>query len=135
VLELLRRKPQISLENALLYNDLQERSSQDSAAWSTRNRRDRVLDVEAGSSDANRSFLDISEYTRKISSRVGAMDGRTHRKALPDEQIILELKAARTLQTACRKNTSQRRSPRAGSGRRRAFEWKQTKGFLCYRMN
>jgi len=75
VLELLASQAAISLENARLYSDLQEREARIRRLVDSNIVGIVFWELEGRIIDANQAFLDIVGYAGKISSRVGC-DGR-----------------------------------------------------------
>src|SRR5882672_6468676 len=100
VLELLASQAAISLENARLYNDLQEREARIRRLVDSNIVGIVIGDVQGRIIEANQAFLDIVEYTREdlVSGRLRwtTLTPADWRDA--DEQAIEELKAAGTVQ-------------------------------------
>ena len=100
VLELLASQAAISLENARLYNDLQEREARIRRLVDSNIIGIVIWDVQGRIIDANQAFLDMVGYGREdlVSGRLRWTELTPAEWRDADEQIIAELKAVGTLQ-------------------------------------
>jgi PAS domain S-box-containing protein len=100
VLELLASQAAISLENARLYSDLQEREARIRRLVDSNIIGVVIWDVQGRIMDANQAFLDIVGYGRDdlVSGRLRWTELTPAEWRDADEQIIGELKAIGTLQ-------------------------------------
>ena len=100
VLELLASQAAISLENARLYSDLQEREARIRRLVDSNIIGVVIWDVQGRIIDANQAFLDIVGYGREdlVSGRLRWTELTPAEWRDADEQIIAELKAVGTLQ-------------------------------------
>jgi len=130
VLELLASQAAISLENALLYNDLQEREAKIRRLVDSNIVGIVFWDVEGRIIDANRAFLDIVGYTQEdlVSGRLRWTELTPAEWRDADEQIIAELKAARTLQPREKEYFRKDGSRVPVLVARALFEWKPDEG-------
>jgi len=130
VLELLASQAAISLENALLYNDLQEREAKIRRLVDSNIVGIVFWDVEGRIIDANRAFLDIVGYTQEdlVSGRLRWTELTPAQWRDADEQIIAELKAARTLQPREKEYFRKDGSRVPVLVARALFEWKPDEG-------
>ncbi len=119
VLELLASQAAISLENARLYNDLQEREARIRRLVDSNIIGIMIWDVQGRIIEANQAFLDMVGYGREdlVSGRLRWTELTPAEWRDADEQAVAELKAAGTAPTPREGVLSQRRQPRAGSGR------------------
>jgi len=99
VLELLASQAAISLENARLYSDLQEREARIRRLVDSNIIGVVIWDVQGRIIDANQAFLDIVGYGREdlVSARLRWTELTPAEWRDADEQIIAELKAVGTL--------------------------------------
>jgi PAS domain S-box-containing protein len=99
VLELLASQAAISLENARLYNDLQEREAKIRRLVDSNIVGIVIWDVQGRIIDANQAFLDMVGYAREdlVSGRLRWTELTPAEWRDADEQIIAELKAVGTL--------------------------------------
>jgi PAS domain S-box-containing protein len=99
VLELLASQAAISLENARLYNDLQEREARIRRLVDSNIVGIMIWDVQGRIIDANEAFLDMLGYSREdlISGRLRWTELTPAEWRGADEQAIPELKAAKTV--------------------------------------
>jgi PAS domain S-box-containing protein len=99
VLELLASQAAISLENARLFNDLQEREAKIRRLVDSNIVGIVFWDVEGRIIDANQAFLDMVGYAREdlVSGRLRWTELTPAEWRDADEQIIAELKAVGTL--------------------------------------
>src|SRR5258705_7307870 len=100
VLELLASQAAISLENARLYNDLQEREARIRRLVDSNIVGIVFWDVQGRIIDANQAFLDIVGYAQEelVSGRLLWTELTPAEWRDADEQVIAELKAVGTLQ-------------------------------------
>ncbi len=100
VLELLASQAAISLENARLYNDLQEREAKIRRLVDSNIVGIVIWDLQGRIIDANQAFLDMVGYGREdlVSGRLRWTELTPAEWRGADEQIIAELKAVGTLQ-------------------------------------
>jgi PAS domain S-box-containing protein len=100
VLELLASQAAISLENARLYNDLQEREARIRRLVDSNIIGILIWDFQGRIVDANEAFLDIVGYAREdlVSGRLRWTELTPAEWREADEQAIAELKAAGTVQ-------------------------------------
>jgi PAS domain S-box-containing protein len=100
VLELLASQAAISLENARLYNDLQEREARIRRLVDSNIIGILIWDFRGRIIDANEAFLDIVGYAREdlVSGRLRWTELTPAEWRDADEQAIAELKAAGTVQ-------------------------------------
>jgi PAS domain S-box-containing protein len=130
VLELLASQAAISLENARLYSDLQEREARIRRLVDSNIIGVVIWDVQGRIIDANQAFLDIVGYGREdlVSGRLRWTELTPTEWRDADDQAIAELKAAGTAQPRekeyFRKNGS--RVPVLIA--RALFEWKRDEG-------
>src|SRR5467141_1292334 len=130
VLELLASQAAISLENARLYSDLQEREARIRRLVDSNIIGVVIWDVQGRIIDANQAFLDMVGYGREdlVSGRLRWTELTPAEWRDAEEQIIAELKAVGTLQPRekeyLRKDGS--RVPVLVAGA--LFEWKPDEG-------
>ena len=100
VLELLASQAAISLENARLYNDLQEREARIRRLVDSNIIGIVIWDLQGRIIEANQAFLDIVGYAREdlVSGRLRWTELTPAEWRDADEQVIAELKAAGTVQ-------------------------------------
>jgi PAS domain S-box-containing protein len=100
VLELLASQAAISLENARLYNDLQEREARIRRLVDSNIIGILIWDVQGRIIEANQAFLDIVGYAREdlVSGRLRWTELTPAEWRYTDDQAIAELKAAGTVQ-------------------------------------
>ena len=124
----------ISLENARLYSDLQEREAKIRRLVESNIIGVVIWEFEGRIIEANEAFLDMVGYAREdlVSGRLRWTDLTPPEWRDADEQIIAELKAVGTLQ-ACEKEYFRKDGSRVPVLVARAlFEWKPDEGrFLC----
>jgi PAS domain S-box-containing protein len=132
VLELLASQAAISLENARLYNDLQEREARIRRLVDSNIVGIVFWDVEGRIIDANQAFLDIIGYAQEdlVSGRLRWTELTPAEWRDADDQIIAELKAAGSRSLPPREKEYFRKD----GGRvpvliaRALFEWKPDEG-------
>jgi len=130
VLELLASQAAISLENARLYNDLQEREARIRRLVDSNIVGIVFWDVQGRIIDANQAFLDIVGYAQEdlVSRRLRWAELTPAEWRDTDEQIIAELKATGTVQP-CEKEYFRKDGSRVPVLVARAlFEWKPDEG-------
>jgi PAS domain S-box-containing protein len=100
VLELLASQAAISLENARLYNDLQEREARIRHLVDSNIVGIVIWDVQGRITDANQAFLDLVGYAQEdlISGRLRWRELTPAEWRDADDQALAELKAAGTVQ-------------------------------------
>jgi PAS domain S-box-containing protein len=100
VLELLASQAAISLENARLYNDLQEREARIRRLVDSNIVGIMIWDFQGRIIEANQAFLDIVGYAREdlVSGRLQWRELTPHEWRDADEQVVAELKADGTVQ-------------------------------------
>jgi PAS domain S-box-containing protein len=100
VLELLASQAAISLENARLYSDLQEREARIRRLVDSNIIGIIIWDIEGRIIEANQAFLDMLGYSREdlISGRLQRTELTPAQWRDADDQAIAELKAAGTVQ-------------------------------------
>jgi PAS domain S-box-containing protein len=100
VLELLASQAAISLENARLYSDLQEREARIRRLVDSNIIGIMIWDVQGRIIDANQAFLDIVGYAREdlVSGRLRWTELTPAEWHDADDQIIRELKTTGTVQ-------------------------------------
>jgi PAS domain S-box-containing protein len=130
VLELLASQAAISLENARLYSDLQEREARIRRLVDSNIIGVVIWDVQGRIIDANQAFLDMVGYGREdlVSGRLRWTELTPAEWRDADAQIIAELKAVGTLQP--REKEYLRKDGRRVSVlvARALFEWKRDEG-------
>jgi PAS domain S-box-containing protein len=130
VLELLASQAAISLENARLYYDLQEREARIRRLVDSNIVGIVFWDVQGRIIDANQAFLDIVGYAQEdlVSRRLRLTELTPAEWRDTDEQIIAELKATGTVQP-CEKEYFRKDGSRVPVLVARAlFEWKPDEG-------
>src|SRR5258707_10442688 len=130
VLELLASQAAISLENARLYYDLQERQARIRRLVDSNIVGIVFWDVQGRIIDANQAFLDIVGYAQEdlVSRRLRWAELTPAEWRDADEQIIAELKATGTVQP-CEKEYFRKDGSRVPVLVARAlFEWKPDEG-------
>jgi len=130
VLELLASQAAISLENARLYYDLQEREARIRRLVDSNIVGIVFWDVQGRIIDANQAFLDIVGYAQEdlVSRRLRWAELTPAEWRDTDEQIIAELKATGTVQP-CEKEYFRKDGSRVPVLVARAlFEWKPDEG-------
>jgi len=130
VLELLASQAAISLENARLYNDLQEREARIRRLVDSNIVGIVFWDVQGRIIDANQAFLDIVGYAQEdlVSGRLRWTDLTPAEWRGADEQIIAELKAVGTLQPREKEYFRKDGSRVPVLVARALFEWKPDEG-------
>jgi PAS domain S-box-containing protein len=130
VLELLASQAAISLENARLYNDLQEREAKIRRLVDSNIVGIVIWDVQGRIIDANQAFLDMVGYAREdlVSGRLRWTELTPAEWRDADEQIIAELKAVGTLQPREKEYLRKDRSRVPVLVARALFEWKPDEG-------
>jgi PAS domain S-box-containing protein len=130
VLELLASQAAISLENARLYNDLQEREARIRRLVDSNIVGIVFWDVQGRIIDANQAFLDIVGYAQEdlVSGRLRWTELTPAEWRDADEQIIAELKAVRTLQPREKEYFRKDGSRVPVLVARALFEWKPDEG-------
>jgi PAS domain S-box-containing protein len=130
VLEMLASQAAISLENARLYNDLQEREARIRRLVDSNIVGIVFWDVEGRIIDANQAFLDIVGYAQEdlVSGRLRWTELTPAEWRDADEQIIAELKTARTLQPREKEYFRKDGSRVPVLVARALFEWKPDEG-------
>ena len=130
VLELLASQAAISLENARLYSDLQEREARIRRLVDSNIIGVVIWDVQGRIIDANQAFLDMVGYGRE-----DLVSGRLRWKELTpaewrdaDEQMIAELKEVGTLQPREKEYLRKDASRVPVLVARALFEWKPEEG-------
>jgi PAS domain S-box-containing protein len=130
VLELLASQAAISLENARLYSDLQEREARIRRLVDSNIIGVVIWDVQGRIIDANQAFLDMVGYGREdlVSGRLRWTELTPAEWRGPDEQIIAELKAVGTLQPREKEYLRKDGSRVPVLVARALFEWKPDEG-------
>ena len=130
VLELLASQAAISLENARLYNDLQEREARIRRLVDSNIVGIVIWDIEGRIIDANQAFLDMVGYAREdlVSGRLRWTELTPAEWHDTDEQIIAELKAVGTLQPREKEYFRKDGSRVPVLVARALFEWKPDEG-------
>jgi PAS domain S-box-containing protein len=130
VLELLASQAAISLENARLYSDLQEREARIRRLVDSNIIGVVIWDVQGRIIDANQAFLDIVGYAREdlVSGRLRWPELTPAEWRDADEQIIAELKAVGTLQPREKEYFRKDGSRVPVLVARALFEWKPDEG-------
>jgi PAS domain S-box-containing protein len=130
VLELLASQAAISLENARLYGDLQEREARIRRLVDSNIIGVLIWDVQGRIIDANQAFLDMVGYGREdlVSGRLRWTELTPAEWRGPDEQIIAELKAVGTLQPREKEYLRKDGSRVPVLVARALFEWKPDEG-------
>jgi PAS domain S-box-containing protein len=130
VLKLLASQAAISLENARLYNDLQEREAKIRRLVDSNIVGIVFWDVQGQIIDANQAFLDMVGYAQEdlVSGRLQWTELTPTEWRDADEQIIAELKAVRTLQPREKEYFRKDGSRVAVLVARALFEWKPDEG-------
>jgi PAS domain S-box-containing protein len=130
VLELLASQAAISLENARLYSDLQEREARIRRLVDSNIIGVVIWDVQGGIIDANQAFLDMVGYGREdlVSGRLRWTELTPAEWRDADERIIAELKAAGTLQPREKEYLRKDGSRVPVLVARALFEWKPDEG-------
>jgi PAS domain S-box-containing protein len=130
VLELLASQAAISLENARLYNDLQEREARIRRLVDSNIVGIVFWDVQGRIIDANQAFLDIVGYGQEdlVSGRLRWTELTPAEWRDADEQIIAELKAVRTLRPREKEYIRKDGSRVPVLVARALFEWKPDEG-------
>ena len=130
VLELLASQAAISLENARLYNDLQEREARIRRLVDSNIVGIVIWDIEGRIMDANQAFLDMVGYAREdlVSGRLRWTELTPAEWHDADEQIIAELKASGTLQPREKEYVRKDGSRVPVLVARALFEWKPDEG-------
>jgi PAS domain S-box-containing protein len=130
VLKLLASQAAISLENARLYNDLQEREARIRRLVDSNIVGIVFWDVQGRIIDANQAFLDIVGYAQEdlVSGRLRWTELTPAEWRDADEQIIAELKAVRTLQPREKEYFRKDGSRVPVLVARALFEWKPDEG-------
>jgi PAS domain S-box-containing protein len=130
VLELLASQAAISLENARLYNDLQEREARIRRLVDSNIVGIVFWDVQGRIIDANQAFLDIVGYAQEdlVSGRLRWTELTPAEWRDADEQIIAELKAVGTLQPREKEYFRKDGSRVPVLVARALFEWKPDEG-------
>ena len=119
MLELLASQAAISLENARLYNDLQEREARDSPPGRLEHYRDHDFDVQGRIIEANQAFLDMLGYSREdlISGRLRWTELTPAEWRDADDTGQRRAEGGRNRPAPREGIPSQRRQPCAGSAR------------------
>jgi PAS domain S-box-containing protein len=130
VLELLASQAAISLENAHLYSDLQEREARIRHLVDSNIIGVVIWDVQGRIIDANQAFLDMVGYGREdlVSGRLRWTELTPAEWRDADEQIIAELKAVGTLQPREKEYLRKDGSRVPVLVARTLFEWKPDEG-------
>jgi PAS domain S-box-containing protein len=130
VLELLASQAAISLENARLYNDLQEREARIRRLVDSNIIGVVIWDLQGRIIEANQAFLDIVGYAREdlLSGRMRWTELTPAEWRDADEQIIAELKAVGTLQPREKEYFRKDGSRVPVLVARALFEWKRDEG-------
>src|SRR5258706_1880388 len=130
VLELLASQAAISLENARLYSDLQEREARIRRLVDSNIIGVVIWDVHGRIIDANQAFLDMVGYGREdlVSGRLRWTELTPAEWRDADEQIIAELKAVGTLQPREKEYLRKDGSRVPVLVARALFEWKPDEG-------
>jgi PAS domain S-box-containing protein len=130
VLKLLASQAAISLENARLYNDLQEREARIRRLVDSNIVGIVFWNFQGQMVDANQAFLDMVGYTQEdlVSGRLRWTELTPTEWREADEQIIAELKAARTLQPREKEYFHKDGSRVPVLVARALFEWKPDEG-------
>jgi len=130
VLELLASQAAISLENARLYDDLQEREAKIRRLVDSNIVGVVFWDLRGRITDANQAFLDMVGYAREdlVSSRLRWTELTPAEWRDADEQIIAELKAVGTLQPLEKEYFRKDGSRVPVLVARALFEWKPDEG-------
>jgi PAS domain S-box-containing protein len=130
VLELLASQAAISLENARLYNDLQEREARIRRLVDSNIVGIVFWDVQGRIIDANQAFLDIVGYAHEdlVSGRLRWTELTPAEWRDADEQIIAELKAVGTLHPREKEYFRKDGSRVPVLVARALFEWKPDEG-------
>src|ERR1700682_1460825 len=130
VLELLASQAAISLENARLYNDLQEREARIRRLVDSNIIGVVIWDLQGRIIEANEAFLDIVGYAREdlLSGRMRWTELTPAEWRDADEQIIAELKAVGTLQPREKEYFRKDGSRVPVLVARALFEWKRDEG-------
>jgi PAS domain S-box-containing protein len=130
VLELLSSQAAISLENARLYSDLQEREARIRRLVDSNIIGVVIWDVQGRIIDANQAFLDIVGYAREdlVSGRLRWTELTPAEWRDADERIIAELKAVGTLQPREKEYYRKDGSRVPVLVARALFEWKPDEG-------
>jgi PAS domain S-box-containing protein len=130
VLELLASQAAISLENARLYNDLQEREAKIRRLVDSNIVGIVIWDVQGRIIDANKAFLDMVGYAQEdlVSGRLRWTELTPAEWRDADEQIIAELKAVGTLQPREKEYLRKDGSRVPVLVARALFEWKPDEG-------
>ncbi|MGY4434939.1 PAS domain S-box-containing protein [Bradyrhizobium sp. F1.13.1] len=130
VLKLLASQAAISLENARLYNDLQEREARIRRLVDSNIVGIVFWDVQGRIIDANQAFLDIVGYGQEdlVSGRLRWTELTPAEWREADEQIVAELKAVGTLQPREKEYFRKDGSRVPVLVARALFEWKPDEG-------
>jgi PAS domain S-box-containing protein len=130
VLEVLASQAAISLENARLYNDLQEREARIRRLVDSNIVGIVFWDVQGRIIDANQAFLDIVGYAQEelVSGRLLWTELTPAEWRDADEQVIAELKAVGTLQPREKEYFRKDGSRVPVLVARALFEWKPDEG-------
>ncbi len=130
VLELLASQAAISLENARLYDDLQEREAKIRRLVDSNIVGVVFWDLQGRIIDANQAFLDLVGYAREdlVSGRLRWTELTPAEWRDADEQIIAELKATGTLQPLEKEYFRKDGSRVPVLIARALFEWKPDEG-------
>jgi PAS domain S-box-containing protein len=130
VLELLASQAAISLENARLYNDLQEREARIRRLVDSNIVGIVIWDIDGRIIDANQAFLDMVGYAREdlVSGRLRWTELTPAEWRDADELIIAELKAVGTLQPREKEYFRKDGSRVPVLVARALFEWKPDEG-------
>jgi PAS domain S-box-containing protein len=130
VLELLASQAAISLQNARLYNDLQEREARIRRLVDSNMVGIVFWDVRGRIIDVNQAFLDMVGYTQEdlVSGRLRWTELTPTEWRDADERIIAELKAVQTLQPREKEYFRKDGSRVAVLVARALFEWKPDEG-------
>ena len=130
VLELLASQAAISLENARLYSDLQEREARIRRLVDSNIIGVVIWDLQGRIIDANQAFLDMVGYAREdlVSGRLRWTELTPAEWRDADEQIIAELKAVGTLQPREKEYLRKDGSRVPVLVARALFEWKPDEG-------
>jgi PAS domain S-box-containing protein len=130
VLELLASQAAISLENARLYSDLQEREARIRRLVDSNIIGVVIWDVQGRITDANQAFLDMVGHGREdlVSGRLRWTELTPAEWRDADEQIIAELKAVGTLQPREKEYLRKDGSRVPVLVARALFEWKPDEG-------
>jgi PAS domain S-box-containing protein len=130
VLELLASQAAISLENARLYNDLQEREARIRRLVDSNIVGIVIWDVQGRIIEANQAFLDMVGYAREdvVSGRLRWTELTPAEWRDADDQVLAELKAARTLEPREKEYFRKDGSRVPVLVARALFEWKPDEG-------